>query len=125
MKTRIRKNTIRFRLDKMDIENLDQKGSCGDKIDISPLNLTFTLNVSENERVVSESSSPDYAGLQLGIPCALITPVIDGSQVGFECQVAGTGDSVIDILIERDFKCLTEDRGEEDAHAFDHPLADS
>jgi hypothetical protein len=51
--------------------------------------------------------------------------VIVGSQVGFECKIQGTEGSVVEVLVERDFKYLTEDRGEEDAKAFENPLAGS
>jgi hypothetical protein len=121
MKIRFKKNTVRYRLDKIDINHLEENGFCEEKTAILPLNIIFSLTISEenNTNIVFEGFR-----LKLEIPPALIAPVIEGSQVGFETRIQGTGDSVVEVLVERDFKCLTEDRGEEDAYAFKNPLAD-
>jgi hypothetical protein len=122
MKIRFRKDTVRYRLDKMDINRLDEEGFCEEKTAILPGDIIFSLSISEDNNK-SISFEPPY--LKLEVPAASMDPVIEGDQVGFECNIQGTGDSVVEVLVERDFKCLTEDRGKEDAHAFEHPLADS
>lgn len=118
MKIRFRKNTIRFRLDQVDIENLNKKGSCEDQISIPPNNILFAIHISEdsNLKIIF-----DPYCLKLEVPSAIIAPMLEGNQVGFECQIPGTGDSILNILVERDFKCLIP-RGEEDAHSFDNPM---
>jgi hypothetical protein len=121
MKIRFKKNTVRYRLDKIDINNLDKNGFCEEETDILPQNISFSLTISEenNTNIVFESFR-----LKLEVPPSLIAPVIEGTQVGFETRIQGTGDSAVEVLVERDFKCLSEDRGEEDAYAFENPLAD-
>lgn len=118
MKIRFRKNSIRYRLDQVDIRSLKEKGFCEERIDIPPANMLFSLNVSEGD---AKSILFDLSYLKLDIPSELIASVIEGSRNGFECEIPGTGDSVLKILVERDFRCLVP-RREEDSDAFDNPL---
>jgi hypothetical protein len=120
MKIRFRRNTIRYRLDQLDVSSLKVKGFCEERIDIPPTNMVFSLNIAEDD---SKTILFDLSHLRLDVPSALMSPLIEGSQTGFECEIPGSGDPVLNILVERDFKCLVP-RGEEDNNAFDNPLQD-
>ncbi len=121
MKIRFRKNTIRYRLDQIDIKKLKKKGFCEEETDIPPKKFIFSLAISKDDNT-NIASEPFH--LKLKVSPALIAPVLEGSDIGFECRIPGAGDSILDILVEKDFKCLTP-RGEEDANAFENPLSGS
>src|SRR5699024_2513513 len=120
MKIRFRKNTIRYRLDKIDIKELVEKGFCQERTTIPPKNLTFSLVISDDD---TENIFFEPSQLKLEVPLELITPILDESEVGFERRLQGIDDSIIEVLVEKDFKCLAP-RERDDANAFENPLAD-
>lgn len=117
MKIRFRKNTIRYRLDQTDVQNLNERGCCEEKTDVPPEGILFSLNISADGtgRVLF-----DFPRLKAYIPGSLTAPVITGTETGFECTVPGTDGTVVKLIVERDFKCLVP-RGEEDVNSFDNP----
>lgn len=118
MKIRIRKNTIRYRLDKADMEQLDQKGQVAEKTPIAGGLLTFLVQTSDTPepRITLEPFS-----VILTLPEKTARPVIRGEQTGLSLELPTSSDEPLRVLLEQDFRCLIP-RSEEDANAFDNPL---
>lgn len=117
MKIRIRGNSIRYRLDKADIDVLKEKGKVEEETRIGSFSLHFCVRTGDKQRVKLEGS-----GVHLSITTERAQTWMDTDLVGFEFQQQNPDNSVLKILIEKDFKCLTE-REEDDSNAFENPLS--
>jgi len=117
MKIRIRGNSIRYRLDKADIQALKENGKVEEETHIGAHSLHFCIRTGDKQRVKLEGS-----GVHMTIPAEQAQTWTDTDQVGFEFEQQNPDNSVLKILVEKDFKCLTE-REEDDSNAFENPLS--
>ncbi|MRG45824.1 hypothetical protein GFS24_11910 [Chitinophaga sp. SYP-B3965] len=117
MKIRIRGNSIRYRLDKLDIQALKENGKVEEETHIGPSSLHFCIRISDKQKVKLEGSA-----VHMSILAEKAAEWIDTDQVGIQFEQQNPDNSVLKILIEKDFKCLTE-REEDDSSAFENPLA--
>lgn len=120
MKIRIRGNSIRYRLDKKDIEALKADGKAEESTTIGAGNLHFCIKAK------SGSDAPfiklESSAVHLSFPKEQVDQWADGDEVGFSAEIPNADGSVLKILVEKDFKCLTT-RDEDDSNAFDNPAA--
>jgi hypothetical protein len=118
MKIRIKGNSIRYRLDKKDITALQTQQKVEESTVIGAGNLHFCIKSKAGNTapyIKLESSA-----IHLSLPQEQIQQWTDTDQVGFSVEIPNTDGSVLQILVEKDFKCLTE-RSEDEANAFDNP----
>jgi archaellin len=114
MKIRIRGNSIRYRLDKKDIGILQESQQISETTTIGASSLQFAINAGgpviklENTTII------------LSIPSEQLKTWTGTEQVGFSLELSNPDGSVLQILVEKDFKCLTE-RDEDESMAFDNP----
>jgi hypothetical protein len=116
MKIRIRGNSIRYRLDKKDIQSLQEQQKVEESTTIGAGTLHFCIKVKASGPAVKLEPS----GLHLSVPAEQIKQWIETEQVGFSLELPNPDGSVLNILIEKDFKCLTE-RNEDESLAFENP----
>ncbi|TWV99064.1 DUF7009 family protein [Chitinophaga pinensis] len=119
MKIRIRGNSIRYRLDKKDIEILKNDGKVEESTTIGAGQLHFCLKAKEG--ATSPFIKLEGPAVHLSFPKEQIREWTDTDQVGFSAAIPNADGSSLQILVEKDFKCLTE-RNEDDSNAFDNPL---
>lgn len=117
MKIRIKGNSIRYRLDKMDIQALKENGRVEEQTQIGTQHLHFCVRIRENTAIKLEGAS-----VHMTIPATQAKEWMETELVGIQFDIQNPDDSVLKILIEKDFKCLTE-REEDDSSAFENPLA--
>jgi hypothetical protein len=115
MKIRIRGNSIRYRLDKKDIATLQEQQQIVEVTTIGASALLFIIKAADKVDIKLEANS-----VYLFLPHAQLDQWINTEQVGFEHHVANADSSELYILVEKDFKCLTE-RTEDESNAFDNP----
>jgi hypothetical protein len=123
MKLRLKNNSIRLRLTQTEVERIASNGSVEETITFGPLphqSITYALETSMTD--------PDiHAAIDTNRIAVVVPESIAGSwaatdQVGMEAvQTTGGGDE-LQILIEKDFKCLEPRSGGDDADTFPHPL---
>jgi hypothetical protein len=116
MKIRIRGNSIRYRLDKKDIQLLQEEQRVEENTTIGFHILRFSI-ISGGD---IPSIQLETSQVQLSLPARQVNEWISTEQVGFSHELANPDGSVLQLLIEKDFKCLTE-RAEDDSMAFDNP----
>lgn len=119
MKIRIRGNNIRYRLDKQDIAALQQTGKIDADTIIGAQKLHFCVKAKD---IANASVKLEAFGLHLSLPLQQVRQWAETDQVGIEQELPNQDGSVLKILVEKDFKCLTE-RNEDESQAFDNPLA--
>ncbi|ACU57712.1 DUF7009 family protein [Chitinophaga pinensis] len=119
MKIRIRGNSIRYRLDKKDVDILKNDGKVEESTVIGAGQLHFCLKAKEG--ATSPFIKLEGPAVHLSFPKEQVRQWIDTDQVGFSAEIPNADGSSLHILVEKDFKCLTE-RNEDDSNAFDNPL---
>lgn len=119
MKIRLRGNSIRYRLDKTDIELLESTGKVESITHIGAGTLHFCVRGKD---ITDPVIKLEHDGVHLLLPNTRLTEWYAPDQVGFELILPNTDGSELKILVEKDFKCLTE-RNEDESQSFDNPMA--
>jgi hypothetical protein len=114
MKIRIRGNSIRYRLDKKDIEVLQIEQQVSETTPIGAASLHFAITAGAPSIVLEQNTVTLY------VPAQQLKTWILTEQVGFSMELPNPDNTSLHILVEKDFKCLTE-RNEDETMAFDNP----
>ena len=120
MKLRIKGDSIRIRVSQSEVEELASSGKVSDVINFGTTKLTYQLGITE----VSEVSA-DYEKniIQINLPQSMGELWITSDQVSIEEYIKLEGENVLSILIEKDFKCLTDRVNEDESDLFENPLS--
>jgi hypothetical protein len=116
MKIRIRGNSIRYRLDRADIATLQEQQQVEELTRIGAATLHFSIHAKTGDPAITLEAN----GVQLFLPAEQVSTWIRTEQVGFKHELPNADGSVLHLLIEKDFKCLTE-RDEDESQAFENP----
>lgn len=121
MKLRIRGNTLRLRLSKTEVDDLNKNGEAEEAISFAP---------GEHSRLVYRAAA--IAGgemtasfaenrIIIGIPKVEIDEWADSELVGIAGSVPIGNGEVLDVLIEKDFACKKPRGGEDETDMFENP----
>ncbi|MCO4292380.1 hypothetical protein NF867_05825 [Solitalea sp. MAHUQ-68] len=119
MKIRIKANTIRFRLDKDDINSINNSGFVKEETQIAGGKLHFCIKSKPIENALIKL---DPYSVHLLIPAAQLMEWAGNNINGLYITLINDDGSELKISIEKDYKCLTE-REEDESAAFDNPLS--
>jgi hypothetical protein len=120
MKIRIQGNSIRFRLKQFEVQALSEKKSVKEVIsfgDEEKDQLQFVLQVVEDKFSLDQNITI----VQLNVPEKVVNEWTQTELVGFEQKIITTKGKEINILVEKDFKCLTRS-DEEEAGSYPNPM---
>ena len=117
MKIRIKGNTVRLRLTKTEVNDFGNKGLVEEITEFGPKSkLTYSLRKT-NDKELEASFNGDK--IEIRVPENLATVWVNTDRVGIDNH--GGDESALQILIEKDFACLTERVGEDESDMFPHP----
>ena len=119
MKLRIRENTIRLRLTKSEVETFKDSGSINCSLDFGLKQLHYSLRRSRVEQAQASYFDDQIA---IFLPEAIANHWTDTDEVSIQDTIEIKHDVRLQILIEKDFQCLTH-RGTEDDDTFPNPNA--
>jgi hypothetical protein len=120
MKLRIRGNSIRIRVSKSELAEIEESGSAQDMVRFSPRStLRYRVDVKPGGRAEVEF---DGAQLRIAVPNEHVARWLDPDQVSIEAEQDDGDGGVLKILIEKDFACLAPRSSEDDSDLFDNPL---
>jgi len=112
-------DTLRLRLSQGEIEILGKEGMVSDATHFpGNMALTYTLKSSSTEALAY--SLLDNTVL-ITIPEAAVNEWVNTDMVGFDKKFDLQNNSKLSILVEKDFKCLTDRPGEDEADLFPNP----
>lgn len=116
MKLRIQGNSIRFRLTQSEVTDFGKKGSCLAVVQFpNSDDLTYQLTIADE----MDSSFSDNQ-ISICLPEASVKSWIQSDQVGIKGELPLENGDKLSILVEKDFKCLTE-RAEDESDMFPNP----
>ena len=123
MKLRINGNSLRLRLNQEEVAQFSKMGFYEDAIEFGA-GARFTYSIECCLRLQSPEVVFKNGSLQVKIPHACGTHWARTDEVGISAQQALESGKELSILIEKDFRCIHRDDGE-DPHAYPNPLEDS
>jgi hypothetical protein len=124
MKLRLKGNSIRVRLDRRDLERLNDEGRVDDGVRFGPgLAFSYAVELGPAPRGCPTANYTD-GRLTIRIGPDDAKEWLAGDRVGFDHQQPVEG-GFVRVLLEKDFACIDRPLGEEadDAFAFPNPSA--
>jgi len=119
MKLRIRNNSIRVRLTRSEVARL----ATGERVEQATGFSAATRLVSSVElssQIAVPSASFDGTRVSVLLPLAQVTEWANSAQVSIQAQQHIAADSVLQILVEKDFECM-HSRAEGNTDTFPNP----
>jgi hypothetical protein len=124
MKLRIRGNSIRIRLDRLEIEQLAQHGLVEDKIEFGATDdeaLHYSIEWREQNSPLSAEFAPN--AIRIFSPRDIADTLTSTNDISLESEQIVAEGRILRLLVEKDFACLTTRSNEDDTHAFENPAS--
>lgn len=122
MKLRVRHNSVRFRLGKSEVEALSHAGECRESI-LFPggAKLEYVLTASHNG---NGQIGADFSNgvLAVTVPGDQVVSWHGSDRIGIAADVDLEQGQKLQILIEKDFRCIDERPDEDQSDTFANPL---
>lgn len=119
MKLRIKGDSIRMRLSQNEVNELASKGKVNDVINFGANHLMYQLAFAEiNAMTVIYEDNLIHINISEEVGRAWTT----SDQVGIQETIALKEANTLSVLIEKDFKCLTDRPNEDESDLFENPL---
>lgn len=118
MKLRMRGNSIRLRLSQGEVETFARDGKVEESVEFTPGGPNFTYAIEADGRRDRVAAEYDGGRLCVYVPSQLAVAWTSSEDVGFASPDGAVGPQV---LVEKDFACLTPRDGEDESDMFPHP----
>jgi hypothetical protein len=118
MKIRIRGDSLRLRLSQSDVRALDRDGDVLDELHF-PAGASLRCVLRVDAQIEELGASFDQHTITVAISPAWARRLVEGDEVGVQCERALDGGRRLALLIEKDFRCLVPRPGEDDGDGFD------
>lgn len=125
MKIRIKGNTLRFRLGRSEVADVEQSGRIEEIVNFGPNdenNFYYTL-----ERSTRDHFSGTFANGRITV--SVPSPIIDQWAASEDVSIEGrqTIDALTELkfLIEKDFVCLNAHNEDDQSDRYPHPMGDN
>lgn len=118
MKLRINKNSVRLRLSQLEVKSIDEKGEVQCELNLG--SGIFRYRLVKQGNVITTDYSKDC--ISIAVPEKVISDWTRTDQVGIDHQITLHNNEVLSVLIEKDFKCLTDRPHEDESDLFQNPL---
>lgn len=116
MKLRIQGNSIRFRLTQTEVNNFGLADACMGKVEFPDGNTLIYRLTTASELCSSFKNNV----ITITLPETEVESWIKSDQVGISGNLILENEDKLSILVEKDFKCLTE-RAEDESDMFPNP----
>lgn len=122
MKIRIKDNSVRFRLTQTEVAALGNGETLTSNTHVAPgAVLRFSLCAAGDTPARATLAETH---LTVTLPAASTREWATGDTVSIAASQSLGDAASLSLLIEKDFACLTERPGDDDADCFEHPQAD-
>ena len=124
MKLRIKDNTVRLRLTRGEVALLRESGVVAAKTGF-PGGRELQYKVESSPASVNPAAFFSDNAVTVRLPEAAVLPWATSERVSLQGEQLLDDGSMLDILVEKDFACLTEREGEDETDMYPHPEAGS
>lgn len=119
MKIRIKDNTIRFRLNKPEVDEFGKNGILEGRTEFSPMPFVYVVQSSPIVKELSASFQNNT--VTLIVPSSLVDEWVSTNRIGFDGKMTTENGKQIYLLLEKDFKCL-DNTLEDQVDNYENPL---
>ncbi len=124
MKLRLKDNTLRLRLTKTETELLQQRLAVKGSTPFGPLPAqALTYAIVSNTQASQIDASFQNQSITISVPHQQVTEWANTNQVSMRASLQYAPQTSLEVLIEKDFQCLTERANGDDADTFPNPAA--
>lgn len=120
MKLRIRDNSIRLRLSQTEVGTIRSDGIVGGKI-VFAAGSSLIYCVESSPACVDPVAQFANSELLVRLPESTVVDWADSDEISIAARQLLDDGSHLDILVEKDFACLTPREGEDESDLFPHP----
>lgn len=124
MKLRIKDNSVRLRLTRSEVDTLRSSGIVASKIDF-PGGRELRYRLESSPASVSPAAFFSDNAVTVRLPETAVVPWVTTEQVSLQGEQLLDDGTMLKILVEKDFACLTQREGEDESDMYRHPDADS
>jgi hypothetical protein len=117
MKLRIRRNSVRIRVTKSEVEKLRAEGTISEWTDFGGQHAKFRYELSVDAVQEPRAEFQDNC-IRVFVPQGEAHQWMNSDDVGIEAKQPIGDNEFLKILVEKDFACLTARIGEDEADAF-------
>lgn len=121
MKLRIRGNLLRFRLGRMEVQNLGTIGRIEETVHFGPdqqNDFCFALQKSPSHEFSGTFAS---GRITVTVPESIVNDWVDSDQVSIEGSQKLDEKTALKFLVEKDFVCLNAHNDEDQTDRYPHP----
>lgn len=121
MKLRLRSNSVRLRLTKSEVDSLVSSGTVTELISFGSdreHQLMYAVETRESNEI-----GCDYlpGSITVHLPSDKAATWAQSDQVGFNVEIEVGPGEPLTVIVEKDFKCLTDRPGEDKDDNYPHP----
>ena len=120
MKLRVRGNSIRLRLTRIEVDTLRDVGLVGSTLNF-PGGATIEYVLESTPASVSLSAQFANNTIRVRLPESAVKEWADSEQVSISAEQNLDDSGVLTLLVEKDFACLSPRETEDEADMFPHP----
>lgn len=118
MKIRIKGNTLRIRLSKSEVADFDKNGYIQEHTRFATSIFTYALKSYNGTEM---NATFEQGVITMLLPDSMKSEWVNTGRVGFEGTVPVAEGETLQLLLEKDFKCLDENI-EDQSDNYDNPL---
>ncbi|CAN5539153.1 hypothetical protein BH11BAC2_BH11BAC2_05800 [soil metagenome] len=107
MKVRIKGNFIRYRLTKSEVEKISNEGLLEEQTHFGS-NAVFSYALKRKEGISNLEADYKENKITIYMPATDADVWFKNNKVGYRTTVPVSGDTILVLLIEKDFQCLDE-----------------
>jgi hypothetical protein len=121
MKIRILGNSLRLRLTQSEVQNLLSEGKVKERISFGPSSAQQLNYIFKKAATTEIAASFNGNIISILVPNDIADQWANSTQISLEAQLPIGNGAQLKILIEKDFKCLTDRAGEDESDMFPNP----
>ena len=123
MKLRIRDNSIRLRLSRIEVGTIRSAGIVGAKTSFAG-GASLVYCVESSPACVDPAAQFENGELSVRLPESVVVQWADSDEISIESAQSLDDGSQLKILVEKDFACLAPREGEDESDLYPHPGED-
>lgn len=121
MKLRIKGNSLRMRLTRREVRELDERGEVADQIEFGG-QAALVYRVRRDAVATALTATYTSGIIEICVPEQTARTWCNTDAVSLE-HARPTAEGALQILVEKDFSCLVPREGEDESDHFPHPQA--